>query len=133
MIVYVDTSAAMKLLVEEKESATLADHLQRRAEGGDTLVASLLLHTELHCAANRRPEHIEHESVSDVLSTIALVDIENGDLTTAPLLPGRLRSADAIHLATALRLNARAMVVYDSELRAASRAAGIEALSPGAA
>ena len=133
MIVYVDTSAAMKLLVEEKESATLADHLQRRAEGGDTLVASLLLHTELHCAANRRPEHIEHESVSDVLSAIALVDIESGDLTTAPLLPGRLRSADAIHLATALRLNARAMVVYDSELRAASRAAGIEALSPGAA
>jgi len=133
VIVYVDTSAAMKLLVEEKESATLADHLQRRAEGGDTLVASLLLHTELHCAANRRPEHIEHESVSDVLSAIALVDIESGDLTTAPLLPGRLRSADAIHLATALRLNARAMVVYDSELRAASRAAGIEALSPGAA
>ena len=133
MIVYVDTSAAMKLLVEEKESATLADHLQRRAEGGDTLVASLLLHTELHCAANRRREHIEHESVSEVLSAIALVDIESGDLTTAPLLPGRLRSADAIHLATALRLNARTMVVYDSELRAASRAAGIEALSPGAA
>lgn len=131
MIVYVDTSAAMKLLVEEKESAVLADHLQRRAEDNDTLVASLLLHTELHCAANRRPEHIEHDSVSEVLSAIALVDIENGDLTTAPLLPGRLRSADAIHLATALRLNARAMVVYDGELRAASRTAGIETVSPG--
>jgi predicted nucleic acid-binding protein len=68
-----------------------------------------------------------------VLSAIALVDIENGDLTTAPLLPGRLRSAGAIHLATALRLNARTMIVYDTELRAASRTAGIEALSPGAA
>ena len=133
MIVYVDTSAAMKLLVEEKESAALASHLQRRSEDGDTLVASLLLHTELHCAANRRPEHIEHESVSEVLSAIALIDIENGDLTTAPLLPGHLRSADAIHLATALRLNARAIVVYDTELRAASRTAGIETLSPGAA
>lgn len=131
MIVYVDTSAAMKLLVEEKESAVLADDLQRRAQDGDTLVASLLLHTELHCAANRRPEHIEHEAVSEVLSAIALVDIEAGDLTTAPLLPGRLRSADAIHLATALRLNARAIVVYDAELRGASRTAGIEAFSPG--
>lgn len=132
MIVYVDTSAAMKLLVEEKESAVLANYLQQRSEDGDTLVASLLLHTELHCAANRRPEHIEHESVSEVLSAIALIDIESGDLTTAPLLPGRLRSADAIHLAAALRLNARAMIVYDSELRAASRTAGIEAYSPGA-
>lgn len=132
MIVYVDTSAAMKLLVEEKESAVLADHLQQRRQDGDTLVASLLLHTELHCAANRRPEHVEHEAVTEVLAALALVDIENGDLTTAPLLPGRLRSADAVHLATALRLNARAMVVYDIELRAASRTAGIEALSPGA-
>jgi len=77
-------------------------------------------------------EHLEHELVSEVLSAIALVDIGNGDLTTAPLLPGRLRSADAIHLATALRLNARAMVVYDTELRAASRTAGIDASSPGA-
>ena len=132
MIVYLDTSAAMKLLVEEKESAELADHLQQRTEDGDTLVASLLLHTELHCAANRRTEYIEHESVSDVLSVIALVDIENGDLTTAPLLPGRLRSADAVHLATALRLNARAMVVYDTELRAAARTAGLETYGPGA-
>ena len=104
MIVYVDTSAAMKLLVEEKESAELADHLQHRIESGDTLVASLLLHAELHCAANRRPEDIRHEAVSDVLSTIALVDIESGDLITAPLLPGRLRSADALHLAAAVRL-----------------------------
>ena len=132
MIVYVDTSAAMKLLVEEKESADLAAHLEQRREASDTLVASLLLHTELHCAANRRPEHIEHETVSDVLSVIALVDIESGDLTTAPLLPGRLRSADAIHLATALRVNARAMVAYDAELRAAARTAGLDAVSPGA-
>jgi uncharacterized protein len=132
VILYVDTSAAMKLLVEEKESATLADDLQRRTDSGDMLVASLLLHTELHCAANRRPEHVDHKAVSDVLSAIALVDVESGDLTTAPLLPGRLRSADAIHLATALRLNARAMVVYDTELRAASRTAGIDTFSPGA-
>jgi uncharacterized protein len=132
VIVYVDTSAAMKLLVEEKESAELADHLHRRIEDGDTLVASLLVHTELHCAANRRPEHIEHEAVSDVLSTIALIDIESGDLTTAPLLPGRLRAADALHLAAALRLNARLMVVYDAELRAAARTAGIDTFSPGA-
>jgi uncharacterized protein len=133
VIVYVDTSAAMKLLAAEKESGALAGHLQRRSEDGDTLVASLLLHTELHCAANWRPGHIEHEPVSGVLSAIALVDIESGDLTTAPLLPGRLRSADAIHLAAALRLNARAMVVYDAELCAASRTADVEVVSPGAA
>ncbi len=59
MIVYVDTSAAMKLLVQEAESEALAEHLERcRRVAMDTLVASLLLHTELHCAWNRRPEVI---------------------------------------------------------------------------
>ena len=81
MIVYVDTSAALKLLVQEKESAALATQLEQRREGGDTLVASLLLHTELHCAAKRRPEYLEHETVAEVLSAIALVDVEAGDLT----------------------------------------------------
>ena len=132
MIVYVDTSAAMKLVVEEKESAELADRLERHRADGDTLAASLLLHTELQCAVNRRPEHIARDSVSRVLSALALVDVESSDLIMAPLLPGSLRSADAIHLATALRLNARAMAVYDRELAAAARIAGIDAISPGA-
>jgi uncharacterized protein len=132
MIIYVDTSAAMKLLVEEAESAALAEELEEaRGSATNTLAASLLLHAELHCAANRRPEHIRAESVADVLSTFALIDVESADLTTAPLLPGRLRSADAIHLATALRINARAMVVYDQELRAAASRAGIRVVSPG--
>ena len=132
MIVYVDTSAAMKLLVEEKESAELAERLERYRARNDTLLASMLLHAELHCAANRRPKYIAHDSVSAVLSAISLVDVESSDLIMAPLLPGRLRSADAIHFATALRLNARAMVVYDNELIAAVAVAGIDAVSPGA-
>ena len=130
MIIYVDTSAAMKLLVEEAESAALAEFLESARRGTDVLVASLLLHTELHCAANRRQEHIRHEAVTDVLSALALVDLENADLTTAPLLPGQLRSADAVHLATALRVDARAMAVYDAELSAAARTAGLRVLSP---
>ncbi|HWG74857.1 MAG TPA: type II toxin-antitoxin system VapC family toxin [Acidimicrobiales bacterium] len=130
MIIYVDTSAAMKLLVEESESEALAEHLERCRRASDTLVASLLLHTELHCASNRRPEDIGYESVAQVLSALALVDVESGDLMTAPLLPGRLRSADAIHLATALRVGARSLVVYDEDLRSAARSAGIEVLSP---
>jgi predicted nucleic acid-binding protein len=130
LIIYVDTSAAMKLLVEEVESVALADFLETARRGPDTLVASLLLHTELHCAANRRPENIHHDAVADVLSAVALVDLESGDLTTAPLLPGRLHSAEAIHLATALRVDARAMAVYDDELSTAARTAGLTVLSP---
>lgn len=131
MILYVDTSAALKLLVEEAESEALADYLEEiRSSTSNTLVASLLLHRELYFAANRRPADIDTDEIADVLSTLALIDPESGDLVTAPLLPGRLRSADAIHLATALRVDAHSMVVYDDELGAAANAAGITVVSP---
>ncbi|MHB8295111.1 MAG: type II toxin-antitoxin system VapC family toxin [Acidimicrobiales bacterium] len=126
-----DTSAAMKLVVEEGESAALAERLEQvRAAAQHVLVSSLLLHTELHCAANRRPEQVPRGTVADVLSTVALVDVGRSDLTTAPLLPGRLRSSDAIHLATALRVGAQEMAVYDVALASAARLAGLYVVSP---
>jgi uncharacterized protein len=130
VIVYVDTSAALKLLVEENESNAVADYLERCRRSQDTLIASLLLHSELHCAARRQRDLIDRDAVADVLQTIALVDVESGDLTTGPLLPGRLRSADAIHLATALRVDAHSIVCYDRELCWAADNAGIDVISP---
>ncbi|WP_026877551.1 type II toxin-antitoxin system VapC family toxin [Jiangella gansuensis] len=129
MIIYVDTSAAMKLVVEEDESAAAARHLETQRHD-NTLVSSLLLHVELHRAASRRPEQVPRDVVADVLSTIDLVDIERSDLLTAAALPGGLRSGDAIHLAAALRLGADRVVAYDKELLSAASAAGLSVTSP---
>jgi predicted nucleic acid-binding protein len=129
VISYLDTSAAMKLLVEEDESARLAAHLQS-GRGERQLVASWLLHTELHCAANRHPEDIELDSVGVVLDTVSLIDLTRGDLLTAGALPGRLRSNDATHLAVALRVGADEMVTYDTELASTAAAAGMAVSQP---
>lgn len=128
MISYLDTSAAMKLLVEEAESAALTTYLQ----AGDDLeiVASWLLHTELHCAANRHPDDIDVTAVGVVLDTIALVDLTRGDLLTAGALPGRLRSHDAVHLAVALRVGVDEMITYDSELASAADSSGMAVVHP---
>ena len=132
MICYVDTSAAMKLLVEEAESDALNAFLQSTAERQEqsTLVASWLLHTELHCAANRHPDDIDAESVGILLETVSLIDVTRGDLLTAGALPGRLRSNDAIHLAVALRVGADAMLSYDDELANAAAATGLSVQQP---
>lgn len=45
-------------------------------------------------------------------------------------MPGKLRSADAIHLATAIRLQTDVLIAYDLELVAAARKARLNALSP---
>ena len=129
MISYLDTSAAMKLLVEEAESAALTAYLQSAPEERQ-LVASWLLHTELHCAADRHPDDVDLESVGIVLDAVSLIDLTRGDLLTAGTLPGRLRSNDALHLAVALRVGADELVTYDTKLAAAANAAGIVAVQP---
>ncbi len=131
MIVYLDTSAAVKLLVEEPESQTLTTYLQEAVvDANGEVAATWLLHTELHCAAARRPEDIDAGAVGQLLDAVTLVDLTRGDLLTAGSLPGGLRSHDAIHLAVALRIGADAMVGYDVELQQAADAAGLAAVSP---
>ena len=129
MIIYVDTSAVLKLLVEERESAIAAEYFSAATSRNDRLVASMLLYTELHCAAPRRG--FPGELVNTLLGGINLVDLARSDLMYAAALPGRLRSADAIHLAAAIRLQADVLVAYDSELLAAAVDAGLNVLSPG--
>lgn len=130
MICYLDTSAAMKLLVEEEESDALTSHLQSLKEH-EQLVSSWLLHTELHCAANRHPDDIDLDAVGIVLDAVTLIDLTRGDLLTAGALPGRLRSNDAMNLAVALRIGADELVTYDAELSDTAGAAGIVIVRPG--
>jgi uncharacterized protein len=129
LIIYVDTSAALKLVVEEKESASAAMYLTAAAREGSQLVASMLLYTELHCAARRRG--LPAELVNTVLSGVSLVDLARSDLMYAAALPGGLRSADAIHLAAAIRLQTDVLIAYDVELLSAATDAGLTSLSPG--
>ncbi len=129
MIVYIDTSAALKLVIEETESAAAARYFSAKVHGGDHLVASMLLYTELHCVGSRRGLPVA--LINTVLNGINLVDVARADLMYAAAMPGRLRSADAIHLATAIRLQADVLVAYDVELVSAAAEAGLRTQSPG--
>ncbi|MDR6986057.1 putative nucleic acid-binding protein [Paenarthrobacter nitroguajacolicus] len=129
MIIYADTSAILKLVVEERESEALAAHLYEARAAGGHVVTSMLLYTELHCAARRRD--LPFDQVNDVRTGINLVDVTRSDAMFASALPGQLRSADAIHLATAIRLQADVLVAYDQELLLAAKESGLMTGSPG--
>lgn len=123
---YLDTSAAMKLLVEEAESEAL---LKELTSSGRRLAASWLLHTELHCAAGRNPAVLATDAITALLDAVVLVDVTRGDLLAAGT-HAPLRSHDAIHLATALRLGVDEVITYDLELASATTATGIRVLAP---
>ena len=128
MIAYLDTSAAMKLVVDEVESTALARTLAR--QDNLRLVSSWLLHTEMYCAAGRHPDDVAHDAVSEMLDRVSLIDLTRGDLLAAGT-HAPLRSGDAIHLAVALRVGADEMVTYDSELGLRAQAAGLTVIAPG--
>ncbi|CAM4028896.1 type II toxin-antitoxin system VapC family toxin [Janibacter anophelis] len=129
MIVYLDTSAAFKLLATEPESDALAEALTA-LDAADVLLSSRLLFTELHCAAQRRSVWDVAE-VNAVLDMVSLVDLTREDLNRAATSGWGLRSEDALHLATALRLEADVIGAYDQELCSAAESAGLHVLRPG--
>jgi predicted nucleic acid-binding protein len=125
---YLDTSAAAKLLVDETESVALAAYLDGVRESDD-LLSSALLETELRRLAIRLD--LAQSDVTDLLARVDLVDPPRSLFHQAGLLPGaQLRSLDALDLATALSVGADRLIAYDARLLDAARYLGLVAFSP---
>lgn len=124
---YLDSSAAVKLVVDESESAALAGWLNEHSE----VVSTLLLETEVRRAARRMG--VPQSCVTEMFEGVTLHDVTPGTFREAGALPGdHLRSLDALHLAAALRLGCRTVVTYDERLAAAAGDLGLSVVSPGA-
>ncbi len=131
MIVYIDTSAAGKLILEEDESPALARYLDELAANDEVIiVSSSLLETELRRLADRAG--ISQVIVTEVLRRVTLVDMERGLFREAGLiLPGTaLRSPDALHIAVAVRTSADELITYDIHQAEAAQSVGLTVVSP---
>ena len=128
-MVYLDSSAIVKLCVPEPESGALRQYLGGHADR----VASGLARVEVVRALRRTgatAQTLRH--AEQVLERIALVTLDEPVLRDAArLAPKSLRSLDAVHLATALSLDGlEAVVTYDRRLHAAAVAVGLAVAAP---
>jgi uncharacterized protein len=131
VIRYIDTSAYLKLLVEEPESATLRAHLVTARDEGHVIVSSILIETELRRAGHRLG--IDVADIESELAKLDIVRIEDSTFIRAGNFPDPLlRSLDALHLAAAVECGASTIYTYDARQTIASRNAGIAVLAPGA-
>ena len=121
----------MKLTVREPETAALRAFLDQRTP---ELVTSALAVVEVMRAARvAAPDGTGAQRARDRLDQTRLVDVDRELLEAAvSWTSARVRALDAIHLASALRVRAQQMLVYDRRLAEAAAAAGLEVLSPGA-
>lgn len=129
MILYIETSAAAKLIIDEPESPGLAAHLDRAIDQDDGLLSSMLLETELRRLAVQTG--VGQAMVTRLLERFDLLEIDRSLYREAGLLPRpHLRSLDAIHLAAALRANADVMVTYDLRQAEAAESVGLPVQTP---
>ncbi len=126
---YLDSSAFVKLVVEEPETAALRGFLADRA---GRRVSSVLLRTESLCAVR----HLGADALATVregLRRVDLVAIDDRILEAAGTLEPRvLRTLDAIHLATALAVgdDLDTIVTYDDRMVEAARFLGLSTATP---
>ena len=129
-MIYLDSSALVKLALTEPESGALIEYLSDRAD--QAMVSSALHRTEVLRAiwlaepgALTRGVRLVRRVGRVALSTEVLDN-------AATLPPQRLGPTDAIHLASALaiRRDLSAFVAYDKRLLDAAAEAGLPIASP---
>ncbi len=139
MILYLDTSALVKIYVEETES----DRVREKAHQAEGLATSRIAYAEVRAAVARKlREHgLSRKGYRSVVEDLNrdwedyfLVDLSDALVKFAGTLAERhaLRGADAIHLASALTLSERVgenifFSCFDDRL---GRAARVEGLGP---
>jgi uncharacterized protein len=129
-MIYLDSAAIVKLVHAEPESEMLRAWLADRAEIG--WVSSVLAEVEsFRALARHSPEAVAR--LNPVLDLIELVGLDPGiRILAQTVTPPTVRSLDAIHLATALRLGAQltSFVTYDKRLADAAAGVGLTVDAP---
>lgn len=129
-MIYLDSSALMKLVREEAESAALGEWLGPQPEV--PVVTSELGRVEVLRAAKRAGDAALSEAHT-VIGDLDLVPLDRGVQDLAcDIGDASLRTLDALHLASAmlLRDELTAFVAYDHRLVAAAQSAGLPTTAP---
>lgn len=130
-MIYLDSSALMKLVRREDETEALCEWLALRLE--QPVVTSELGRVEILRAARRVRGEVLAEARA-VVSDLDLVPLDRAVQDIAcDLGDPLLRTLDALHLASALRLGQAltTFVAYDRRVAGGAEAAGLVVAAPG--
>jgi uncharacterized protein len=126
-VAYLDSSALVKLIAIEAETAALRQELRRWPDRASSLLASI----EVARTARRLGGHAP-ALAARVLAGLRLLAIDPIAPAAAQIGGTALRSLDAIHLATALSISGElgALITYDNRMISDGQAIGLPVLSP---
>jgi predicted nucleic acid-binding protein len=135
MRIYLDTSALLKRVIAEVESAHLVETIDEHHRRGTALVSSSLAWIETARALRNRADvgfSDVADHAEDALAGVLEEPIRSETVGLARRVrPNLLRSVDAIHLASALIVDADVVVTYDDRLASACVDNGLPVAMPG--
>lgn len=126
-MVYLDSSAIVKLVVREAESVALRSFLRARV----ARASCALVRTEVpRAVAAGGPE--VRERARRIVASLDLIALDDTLLDAAGDLSGELRSLDAIHVAAAQALgqDLECVVTYDRRMAAVATAVSLSVAAP---
>jgi predicted nucleic acid-binding protein len=130
-VIYLDSSALMKLIRRENATAALSDWLGERPE--QPVVTSEPGRVEVLRAARR----VGNRALTEARAVVGDIDLVPLRRTVQDLASDighpLLRTLDAFHLASAVLLSDEltAFIAYDQRLTSAARTAGLVVATPG--
>ncbi|MEU7693050.1 type II toxin-antitoxin system VapC family toxin [Microbispora hainanensis] len=129
-MIYLDSSALVKLVVREEETAALEKWLA--AQSGAVVACELARAEVIRAVRPCGPQAVS--TAKALMARLRMVPVDTPLLDAAAEIgPARLRTLDALHLSAA-RLLERALdwfVAYDKRLLAAAEEAGLPIAAPG--
>lgn len=129
-MIYLDTSAAAKLVHTEAESVALAIFLAERIT--TPLVSSTLLYPELVRAVSRHDPALTARAIALVQRIMTIPLAQDIVINAATIGGPGLRTLDALHLSTAATIGTelKAFVTYDKRLADCASGVGLTVVAP---
>ena len=133
-VLYLDTSALVKLVVREAETDALEEELGRWSDLATSVITSVELSRAVVRARGDSAAVVADEyTVLGVLAAVAEIPLSDEVRAMASgLVPVELRTLDAIHLASAMSLGGDLAVVltYDARMQRAASEHKLSVLAP---
>ncbi|MGH3662335.1 MAG: type II toxin-antitoxin system VapC family toxin [Micromonosporaceae bacterium] len=129
-MIYLDTSAAAKLVHREAESPALIGYLAGRV--AIPLVSSVLIYPELVRAVSRHRPELADRAIALTRRILTVPLSPDLVMAAATVETPDLRTLDALHLATAMMMGSEldALLTYDKRLAGAAESAGLPTAAP---
>ncbi|WP_328531826.1 type II toxin-antitoxin system VapC family toxin [Nocardioides sp. NBC_00368] len=125
---YLDSSVALRALLGHSRAA--ADWYDERCDNGDVFISSRLLHLEMTRVLRR--DQLPVSIVDDFVDELTLLTVDDVLVDEARAIQPHIKSLNAIHLASALRVGTENLTVatHDSNMRKVAELLGFEVHDP---